>query len=61
MPRKSFPAKPTPSLTELLAKSKELMERAEQAHETLERIAAEMEATRRLLELRLREQKQTVN
>lgn len=49
------------SLEDLLAASQRLAERAAQASREMSQIAAEMEATRRLIEKTMKEQGRTIN
>ena len=64
MPNKRKPAKTDDvprSLEDLLAASKKLADRATRASRELNQIAAEMEATRSLIEKRMKEQGRTIN
>ena len=64
MPEKRSPARqpdPARSLDDLLVASSKLAARAAKAAREMNEIAAEMEATRKLIEKRMKEQRRSIN
>jgi hypothetical protein len=55
------PDKPDSTLEELLAKSKELADRAKQASDDFNRIVSEMEENARQIEQQMKRRRRTVN